>query len=365
MEDTKQKPAYESDEINLWEIFLVIWKRKILIIALFLAAVITAAAISYMLPPVFRVAATVSPGWIDTDPSGKAIYIDTAENVKSMIENGTFNQKIILSLKLDPVKYSGMQFRTKLSKNTEAVSVFFDTADTETGIAIMSELLKQITEYYKTRIGTRSSAIDISIEVLKNQNINNENRKTRIVNEKRKIMSDIELLKDKEKLLKTTEKYLMKQISGVEENTRVIMSERSDMLKKSGNDSVALLLYSNTVQQNISYADSLNAQLEKNRIDQNSAQNELARAGIELRNKDTELIDVDTDVMNNLEKINELELKKMRIEGFKILQEPYSNPNPVAPRKTRNVAIAGFISLFLGIFLVFFIEFITKSKAKQ
>ena len=177
-------------------------------------------------------------------------------------------------------------------------------------------------------------------------------------------MSDIELLKDKEKLLKNTEKYLMKQFTEVEENTKVIMNERSDMLKKGEKtDSVALLLYSNTVQQNISYTNTLNANLDRNRFEQESTKNALSRNEIELKNKDTELKDVDADTLTNLDKIRNMELDKIRIEGFKIIQEPYSSTRPVGPRKRLNIAIAGFTSLFLGIFLVFFLEFIKKVKA--
>ena len=227
----------------------------------------------------------------------------------------------------------------------------------------MNELIKQLIDYYKNRTETRSASFNISIEMLKHQNDSNVNRKTRIVNDKSKIINDMALVKDKEKLLKATEKNLMKQLAEVDENTKVIIKERNDMLKKGEKtDSVGLLLYSNTVQQNISYTSTLNANIDRNRLDQESAKSDLSRLGIELKNRDTELKDVDTDIMNNLEKINDLELRKLRIEGLRILQEPYSSIKPVAPRKRFNIAIAGVTSLFFGIFMVFFLEFIKKSK---
>lgn len=365
-QETEHRPDSDSDEINLYALFQVIWKKKSLIIAIFLIAVIAAAVISYMLPTVYRVTAAVAPGWIDTDNSGKAILLDTAENIKSLIENDSFNPKIIEALKLDPVKYPRLGFKTKLARNTEALSVYYDTNDVAQGKLIMGELLKQLTDYYKARILTRFSTIDTSIEMLKNQNINNENKKARIVNNKKTVMGDITLLKDKEKVLKVTEKYLTKQLQGVDDNTKTIIQQRNDMLKKGETtDSVALLLYSNTVQQNISYIDSLNANLERNRLDQDSAKNDIIKNEMELKNKDTELRDVDTDIMNNLEKINALEFQKLRIEGLRIIQEPYSDSKPVGPRKRLNVAVAGVSSLFFGIFLVFFLEFLKKAKASS
>jgi uncharacterized protein involved in exopolysaccharide biosynthesis len=364
MEYPEQKLGQDPDEINLMQYFEVIYKRKFLIIAIFLIAVIATAIISFRMPPVYRVMALVSPGWIDTDSSGRAIYVDSAENIKSLIEGDAFGAKIRKALKLDPLLYPHLEFDVKLARNTEALSVSYDTKDPAEGKAIVGELLKQLTEYYSGRTDTRSKSIDTSIEILKHQNESNQNRKIRIVNEKKKIMSDMELLRDKEKLLKVTEKYLTNQLKGVEENTKTIMQERSEMLKKGEKvDSVALLLYSNTVQQNISYIDRLNSDLERNRLDQESTKNALSRAEIELKNKDTESKDVDTDIMTNLDKIRNLELDKVRIEGFKIIQEPVSSIRPVKPNKKMNIAIAGVTSIFLGIFLAFFLEFIKKAKA--
>jgi len=364
MEYQEQKPGPELDEINLLQYFQVIWKRKFLIIAICVVAVIAAAIVSYKMPPVYRVTASVAPGWISTDSAGRGIFIDSAENMKSLIESGTFNTKIIDSLKLDPTLYSNMKFNTKLARNTEVFSIFYDTTYPAQGKIITGELLKQLTAYYKNRTETGREAIDNSINILKHLNESNENKKIRILNEKKKMMSDIVLLKEKLDLLKVTEQNLSKQLKGVEENTKDIMQERNEMLKKGEKaDSVALLLYSNTVQQNISYIDNLQASLQGNRLDQESTKNTLARTEIELKNKDTELKDVDADTLTNLDKIRNMELDKIRIEGFKIIQEPYSSARPVGPRKRLNIAIAGVTSLFLGIFLVFFIEFIKKAKA--
>ena len=124
MEDTEQKPDHDRDEINLWQCYQVILKRKVLIIAIFLVSVVAAGVISFILPPKYRITASIAPGWIDVDQQGKGISVDSADNIKSIIENGTCNTKIITSLKLDPVLYSKMEFKTKLSKNTETIYYF-------------------------------------------------------------------------------------------------------------------------------------------------------------------------------------------------------------------------------------------------
>ena len=337
MEETEHRPDSNSDEINLYGLFQVIWKRKFLIIAIFLIAVIAAAVKSYTSPPVYRVGAFVSPGWIYTE-GGKATNIDSAENIKSLIDNKAFCPKIKESLKLDPLLYANLKFSLSLVKGTDALSISYDTKDPAQGKIILGELLKQLMEYYKNRTETARATF--------------ENKTARIINDKKMIMSDMKLLREKADLLKITQKKLVNQFTGIEENTRVIMRERNEMLKKGEKtDSVALLLYSNTIQQNLSYIDSLNAYLEKNAIEQESTKNALSKAEIDIRNKESEIIFLDSEAK--------------KIEGLKIIQEPYTFPNPVGPRKIRNMAIAGVTSLFFGIFLVFFLEFLKKAKEKQ
>jgi len=314
MEYQEQKLGPDLDEINLFQYFQVIWRRKFFIIALCIIAVIATAIISYKMPPVppvppvYRVTATLSPGLLSRSPD---VYVDSVETIQALIEGGSFNTKIMESLKLGPL-YSNMQFKTTLAKNTNILSIFYDTENPAHGKMIMVELLKQLMEYYRNRTEPGKEVIDNSIN----------------------------MLKEKMELLKVREKNLMTRLKVGEENTNVIMKERNEMLKKSEKaDAVALLLYSNTVQQNISYIDSLNAGLDENRLNQETTKEEILN----------------------------LKLDKMKIEGLKIIQEPYSSTTIPVPvklmNKKKNIAIAGVTSLFLGIFLAFFIEFIKKVKA--
>lgn len=366
MENQDKKTGYyNEDEINLYDYLQVVWRKKFLIIAICLVGIIAAAIISYRMPPIYRVTASVSPGWIYIDKQGKGTSVDSAENIKALIVDGSFNTRIIESLRLNPV-LSNVEFKTKLARGTEAVSIFYDTENPVEGKMITGELIKQLLEYYRTRTDIRRNSIENSITMMKNQIKNSENKKIRAANEKKKIMSDMELLKKKADLLRTTEKYLNNQVKSVEENTKLIMQEKNEVLKKGEKaDTIALLLYSNTIQQNISYIDRLNADLERNRLEQESAKNELSKNEIELKNKDTELKDVDTEVLDTLQKIRNLEIDRVRVEGLKIVQEPYVSSKPVKPKKMQNIAIAGFSSLFLGIFSAFFIEFLKKQRNRS
>ena len=365
MEGSGERQVYAEDEINLFDYFQVIWKRRVLIISIFLAAVIGAAAISFMMTPVYRVSALISPGWIDVSLDGRVTYIDSNENIQFSIENGAFDSKIIETLKLDPAKYTRFNFKTKLSKGSNVIQIYYDIADREKGKLILSELLSNLSNFYKNRIDLKFEGIKMSAQVMRNQLATIDNKKTRVLNEKKRIMSDIEFFRDKLTLLNNTGKNLPAQVKKVQDNTQAIIKERDDVLKAGKADSIALLLYSNTIQQNISYIDRLNSDMERNRLDQETAKNELQKKDILLKDKDTETKDMETEVLTVLKNIEKLELDKMKIEGIKVLYQPSSTNEPVKPKKTQNIAIAGVTSLFGGIFLAFFVEFISKGKARN
>ncbi len=68
-------------------------------------------------------------------------------------------------------------------------------------------------------------------------------------------------------------------------------------------------------------------------------------------------------------------LKILRLEKEKILNQgkemfvwavkPRCSKKPVKPRLLLNVAIAGILALFVGVFLAFFIEFVRENREKS
>lgn len=173
----------------------------------------------------------------------------------------------------------------------------------------------------------------------------------------------MELEKRKLALLKDTEEKLNKQLKESEDNANAIVEQRTRLLKEGEKaDTVVLLLYVNTIQQNIAYIDTLNSQINENRLNQELAKNKFAKMGIQLKDKDIELNDVETEILSALQKVEDLKFKQEMVEGIRIIQKPTTNPHPVKPRKALNVAIAGITSLFLGIFLALFIEYIQKHR---
>ena len=63
--------------------------------------------------------------------------------------------------------------------------------------------------------------------------------------------------------------------------------------------------------------------------------------------------------------IEKLTLKKDNIANIKLLQKPEVSLCPIDQKKKQNVAVAGVVSLMLGIFLAFFMEYWDKSSKQN
>jgi capsular polysaccharide biosynthesis protein len=61
----------------------------------------------------------------------------------------------------------------------------------------------------------------------------------------------------------------------------------------------------------------------------------------------------------------EQEILKLNSGGIEMAMQPYVSSQRVGPKILRNIALAGIISLLLGICLAFFIEYIGNIKNKN
>lgn len=454
----QQTERIYDDEINLYDYLKVIYKRKLLIIAICLASVIAAMIISYRMTPLYQVSAMLSLSFLADKGSTTTNYSVPIANLIASIEGGSFNRQIYEALNLDPASLS-LSFKVRQPKSSTTLQVDYFTSDPAQGKLIVDELLKQVSLVYGERALLEQEKINNSIAVAKNSLntllnqqdliksqktlVNNQkaqlqnkrvtifnekarilnkkkfidNQKERILNDKetlsdidkKKIASDMELEKRKIILLKESEKTIKKQIEELENNTRLMMEQRTELLRDEGKkmDAASRILYLNSIQQNMTYLDRLNSQIDKNKTDQEVAKanieqfelklkdkdaelrkqdillkdkdneltdldtnlkdkdTELSNLETDLKNKDVELLNLDTnwkdkenEMLNKQEAIKDIELSKKTVEGsLYIIQPAVAGKGPVKPEKRKIVGIAGAASFFLGIFLSFFVEY--------
>jgi uncharacterized protein involved in exopolysaccharide biosynthesis len=73
-------------------------------------------------------------------------------------------------------------------------------------------------------------------------------------------------------------------------------------------------------------------------------------------------LQLDEEVINLRQRLRDLENSIKLLRGFEVTIEPEIPQDPVRPKKALNLIIAGMTSLFIGIFLSFFMEWAEKNK---
>jgi len=397
-EHHEREPYYE-DEIDLYQLIQVLLKRKKLIVSVFLVAVIVAIAASYVMKPVYRVSAVVAPGQIyEQEPVQDTLIwrekdIDTPENIERLISQNPFHYEILTQLSWDyQDPKNKFDIKTDIQQRTNYISVNIDSSEPERAKEYLAIMLDKAQNFYlhKAAVNTTLLSNDLENITVNRQKIIQDkqavlqekellsNEKKRILNEKQRIKNQIEFVKNKQKVLDSQSARLEKQIKEIQINNDQIIKQRDAVLAKEHNptDAMSLLLYSNTIQENLIQIDRLNLTLEDNSIRKQQLQQEIKDLETQLANLDLQLADIDVRLANldikskNLDLQDnklaiiqkDLEARKANISGLRIVLEPTIDPQRVSPKRTLMAAVAGVLRLFVGIFAAFAAEFWQSHK---
>jgi len=125
------------------------------------------------------------------------------------------------------------------------------------------------------------------------------------------------------------------------------------LLAKGKDDSniLSVILYSNTIQQNLQLA--------------NDYKNEIKDLKLKNESELQQNSELENELQKRLAEIGNLKIKKRNIQNIQIIQKPYGSKYPVKPKKMRIVILATFIGLFMMVFLSFFLEYISKNKVQK
>lgn len=287
-----REPYYE-DEIDLYQLIQVLLKRKKLIVSVFLAAVIVAIAASYIMKPVYRVSAVVGPGRIYEPESVQDTLIwhekdiDTPENIERLISQNPFHYEILTQLSWDyQDPKNKFDIKTDIQQRTNYISVNIDSSEPERAKEYLYTLLDRLQAFYRPKIEANVTFLN--------------NEKKRVINEKQSINNQIELIKANIKILDTQSERLQKQIEEIKRNNEQIIKQRDAVLAKGHNpeDAMTLLLYSNTIQQNLAQIDQLNLKLEDNSFQRQQLNQDMKNLATQLANLDLRLEEIDSLLAN-------------------------------------------------------------------
>ncbi|WP_353928806.1 Wzz/FepE/Etk N-terminal domain-containing protein [Desulfofundulus kuznetsovii] len=165
-----------EEELDLRDLILILWKRRRLILGIFLAAVFAAAAISFIIPPTYEVSTIIALG-VFPDPT----YTSQA-SAREILLSDELLLTVIKDLKLNVPREKFRSFKEAIKvesiKDTNFLKISVQTPNRSEGKAIvekMVELFKERSEpsYQQHRqllanqlnsVRTRLSAIETDIK---------------------------------------------------------------------------------------------------------------------------------------------------------------------------------------------------------
>lgn len=338
--ETHKVDDYE-DEIELIDILRAIWKWKYLILAGTVVCGLIAAIISFNMRKIYSIDMIMRPGILSVGEQGKNVYIDSPQNIKALIDSGTFNDNILNYLNKIKVRNipKKLTFKVKIPVNSDTIKVEYETDDIKQGMIIQSQLGKLLLGNYMSMVTYFKNEYDMKLKSLKSES---EYIKATIQSKKRNVKNlenRIDELNSESKLIKN--------------NTNNLIRERNKLLAENPKEQniLPVLVYSNTIQQNLQLS--------------NNYQNEINNYKQQKENELQNIEQSENDISNKFNEIKNLQFKKENIQNIQILQPPTKNPLLIRPKTKLYIILGLVVGFFLMIFLALLLEYIGKYKQRE
>jgi uncharacterized protein involved in exopolysaccharide biosynthesis len=335
--------AYDpyEDEIELMDLLKVLWKWKYLIVAGTLFCAVAAAVVSLTMTKVWGVSMALQPGMVKVMDDGKTVYIDSPENIKTVIESGALNGAVLKDIRFPEGKEQpeSVSFKVTVPKNTNAVEVVYETPHRDIGLHILKNLNQGLVERYARMVAYHREKFEMEID----------QRSAQIMDER----AILDATKREIQILDKTIDELEKEIRLVNENTPSLIQQREKFISnhEDTQNVLSAILFNNTIQQNMVLDQTSRDYLKQYRSERETLSLKLQMTQNKIRTLETE--------------IKNIEFKKQNIQNIQVLKAPRSSGAPIKPKIRLNVLLAGVVGLFLTIFLSFFVEYISKYKRRE
>lgn len=349
-----QQEEMEFERTNFMEYFAVAWKRRWQIIIPTFALAVLAAAASFLLPKVWEVEAIISPSkYLIKNPQGesKQVFVVEPKLIVSQIMAGYYNAPIAAELNIADREFP--KIMAGILGETNLIRVSVREKDIERGKKIVTALFnRQKSDFDKKTEVEISGLMDAQAEQAKNKilDLENEIDKTNM-----EIQSDRTKLKITEQRISSITEEMSSVKTRIEELDK--LQQKSLAEKKEGAETLALLLYSNEVQVNLRYLNSLD---DKKSAEQMSVINLV----YSIKNKESAIRKLQNTSSNAKNGIKLVEDKKNGIEYSQLVRDPAPSSGPISPNKREIVLIAGLIGFCLSVLIAFFMEYLKNQEKK-
>ncbi len=374
--------CYEDDEIDLYELWLVIKKRKNVIIGLFIFSVVATAIISFIMTPIYRTTSSVLPVSSKQSPLGSLAGLaamagvsiggdESSQKVMAVLNSRTIKENVIKDLNLvnkilDEIPEDRNPLLVAIEKMEDDIVSISD--DKKTGVINISidfkdpDLAKKINEQYLKEL--QDILAEKSLTVAKMNRIFLEKQ---LEEEERKLKTYQQEMAEFQKENKIIEPT--KQLEGTMELYTSLIAQKIAL-------EIQLKKLETALSPNNPKIDILRNQIKEIEEQIKRIEQKADGALPSISNVPEKIVKY-TDLLRKLkasEAIYETLLKmyeQAKLEEAKenlyveVIDYPVLPDKPVKPKKKLMVAVAGVSSIFLGIFLVFFLEWLENIRKRK
>lgn len=372
-------PYYYEDEIDLAELAGVLWRRKWFMLAVIIFFVGLAIAYCFIATPRYEITAQLRPGVTGFNKNGNPVRDWTPRDIEAWFARKGYLDTVAGLLGDNasiPIIKAGS------SRQAKVVTVSLYWPDSAQGKQILGSAIDVLTSTGSESIQQRLAVSHRQIEEeihgteseLEHIPIERGRLDDQIAREKNKIQvinTELETIKkDKAQTGEVIER-LRGQIDSINQNTAELIQLRQQMVTGES-DKFALLMYSNIIQQNITYITGLEQKVANMEKELNSYQVKEAEKSDEIRSAQIEIKylqikreqELSMKEANLQKKILTIKAKLDALVPVEVVQSPFSSLKPVKPAKTKIVAVAFALGCFMAVVMAFLREFWTKNRER-
>jgi capsular polysaccharide biosynthesis protein len=377
----RSQPAEESyyyeDEIDLAELAGVLWRRRWFMLGVIIFFVGPAIVYCFIATPRHEIVAQIRPGITGFDDKGNPVRDWAPNDIEAWFTRKGYLETLA-GLLGDNTSIPIIEAGSNRQAKVVTVSLYWP--DSAQGKQILGSAIDALTSSGSEDIQQR---LEVSRRKIEEEIHETESELEHIPIERGRLDDQIALEKNKIQVIDTELEAIKKdkaqtreviernrgQIDTINQNTAELIQLRQQMVTGES-DKFALLMYSNIIQQNLTYVTSLGqiiANMEKElngyRVKEAEKSDEIRSAQIKIKDLQIEQEqELSIKEANLQKKILTIKAKLDALLPVEVVKSPFSSQKPVKPAKTKIVAVAFALGCFMAVIMAFLREFWIKNR---